>query len=414
MTPKSTPITPHCITESLQIPQVEDHKDLKKLSEENLKKISSKTGIDSGFIVDESFSEYSSDDESSQYEEFDGPLEENLGPELQERFQDLKKREETLKLDRQRNLLHTQLQHLKKNANILVIGPDNAGKTSLINSLAYMIKKKDGETAWRAAASYDLGKKYKFKSVPIWPEHRGHKTPRVTFYEAGGFSQIKEVEKAATLLQYTMEGRFQEGRITGLLQLFLLMNIQDITERYREDPEDPRVLANRKIDAIIHVTPANQKPDMALFKLIRMAVNKSKDPCIKKIPILTCVTSPHDYSTEETDCEPICPLADYDLGAFVRKSQEGHIRRNRSKQNLEANRSATVLDPASVREILYYRPAFDPLSDETDSSNIKPDQTIDQSLLTLFEESLRLATREQPRPFHKKICQNLVGYLRTR
>ena len=58
-----------------------------------------------------------------------------------------------------------------------------------------------------------------FQSVPIWPEHRGQKTPRVTFYEAGGFSQIKEVEKAATLLQYTMEGRFQEGRITGLLQL---------------------------------------------------------------------------------------------------------------------------------------------------------------------------------------------------
>ena len=79
MTPKSTPMTPHCITESLQIPQTEEHKDLKKLSEENLKKISSKTGIDSGFIVDESFSEYSSDDESSQYEEFDGPLEENLG-----------------------------------------------------------------------------------------------------------------------------------------------------------------------------------------------------------------------------------------------------------------------------------------------------------------------------------------------
>ena len=26
-----------------------------------------------------------------------------------------------------------------------------------------MIKKKDGEIAWRAAASYDLGKKYKFK-----------------------------------------------------------------------------------------------------------------------------------------------------------------------------------------------------------------------------------------------------------
>ena len=62
----------------------------------------------------------------------------NLGPELQERFQDLKKREETLKLDRQRNLLHTQLQHLKKNANILVIGPDNAGKS---NSLPFCCQK---------------------------------------------------------------------------------------------------------------------------------------------------------------------------------------------------------------------------------------------------------------------------------
>ena len=67
-----------------------------------------------------------------------------------------------------------------------------------------------------------------FQSVPIWPEHRGQKTPRVTFYEAGGFSQIKEVEKAATLLQYTMEGRFQEGRITGLLQLVRTFLIPDL------------------------------------------------------------------------------------------------------------------------------------------------------------------------------------------
>ena len=31
-----------------------------------------------------------------------------------------------------------------------------------------MIKKKDGETAWRAAASYDLGKKYKFKVIQFY------------------------------------------------------------------------------------------------------------------------------------------------------------------------------------------------------------------------------------------------------
>jgi len=59
---------------------------------------------------------------------------------------------------------------LKKNANILVIGPDNAGKTSLINSLDYMVRKKDGNQTWRSAASYDLGKKYKFKQEEVIAE----------------------------------------------------------------------------------------------------------------------------------------------------------------------------------------------------------------------------------------------------
>ena len=39
----------------------------------------------------------------------------------------------------------------------------NSGKTSLINSLAYMIRQKDGKNKWRTAADYDLGKRYKFK-----------------------------------------------------------------------------------------------------------------------------------------------------------------------------------------------------------------------------------------------------------
>ena len=52
----------------------------------------------------------------------------------------------------------------------------------------------------------------------MYPETRTTKVPRVTFYEAGGFSKIKEVEKAATILQYAMEGRL-EGRISSLLTL---------------------------------------------------------------------------------------------------------------------------------------------------------------------------------------------------
>ena len=59
------------------------------------------------------------------------------------------------------------------------------------------------------------------------------------------------------------------------------MNTNDITERYREDPNDPRVLEERRIDAIIHVTPADQPPNKALFNLITQAVNQSRDPRIR-------------------------------------------------------------------------------------------------------------------------------------
>ena len=59
------------------------------------------------------------------------------------------------------------------------------------------------------------------------------------------------------------------------------MNISDITERYREDPQDARVLADRKVDVIIHVASADQKPDMALFDLIKTAVTRSKDQAVK-------------------------------------------------------------------------------------------------------------------------------------
>jgi len=62
---------------------------------------------------------------------------------------------------------------------------------------------------------------------------------------------------------------------------FLLVNTNDITERYREDPNDPRVLEGRRIDAIIHVTPANHSPNKALFNLITQAINQSRDPRIR-------------------------------------------------------------------------------------------------------------------------------------
>jgi hypothetical protein len=291
-----------------------------------------------------------------------------------------------------------------------------------------MIRAKDGKNTWRSVANYDLGKRYKFKPNQLWPERRTPKTPRVTLYEAGGFSNINEKEKAATILQYAMEGRL-EGRITSLLQMFLLMNINDITNRYCEDPQDPRRLAELKIDAIIHVVSAREKPDMALFNLIKTAVNKSKDDAIKKIPILTCVTSPHDATADEM--VPVCPLAEYDLSAYVRRAPDGpssasgsgtgghNLRRNKSAADVITNNNtsggagggASSIEPAAVRQITYYRPAFDPLTDETDSTNITPNQTIDKSLLTLFEETLRLAGRKPQPKFGKAFMKALAKHL---
>ena len=137
---------------------------------------------------------------------------------------------------------------------------------------------------------------------------------------------------------------------------------------------------------------------------------------ISEMPILTCVTSPHDDVTE-----PVCPLADYDLGAYVKRSQEA-LRRNKSNTKLLASMahsmvsggasysnnannesSSSALEPASVRHIVYYRPSYDPFTDETDSTNIVPQQQLDQPLLTLFEETLRLAGRELHRPLAKTI-----------
>ena len=126
------------------------------------------------------------------------------------------------------------------------------------------------------------------------------------------------------------------------------------------------------------------------------------------IPILTVVTSPHDQPNES----PVCDLGAYDLGAYVKKHQDAAatagLRRNKSSSRLLGNNSAsdsvsvvTSLEPASVRPLTYYRPTYNPLTDETDSSNITPDQHIDQALLTLFEETLRLAGRKPTRPFGK-------------
>jgi hypothetical protein len=373
------------------------------------KKYESVTGTDSGIVGSlGSTSTWDESDLDESHESRDNILLE-LDPESKQKFEDLKKREHAQKLDRKRHLLITKLQHLRKCANVLVIGPQHAGKTSLINSMGYMIRKdEEGNHLWKTLAEYDLGKSFKYKPTQMWPlDKRSRVENNVTFYEAGGFEKVGDTDKAATILQYALEGRITA---CSLLQMFLLVNTNDITERYREDPNDPRVLEGRRIDAIIHVTPANESPNKALFSLITQAINQSRDPRIRKMPILTCVTTPHGAPH---DTSPVHELKDYDLGSFVRKSQDGgqaSMRRNHSLSRLSMGHPSpqplNLCEPATVRKMQYYAPEYDMLNDESDISSIVPTKEIDQSLLQLFEDTLRVAQREHP-----SIRKRFLGFI---
>jgi len=293
----------------------------------------------------------------------------------------------------------TKLQHLRKCVNVLVIGPDHAGKTSLINSLGFMISRDDkGNNVWKTLAEYDLGRSYKFKQTQMWPlDQRNKIANNVRFFETGGLEKVGDLDKAATILQYALEGRLTACH---LLQMFLLLNTNDITERYREDPADPRVLEERRIDAIIHVTPANQPPSQAIFKLISQALNQSKDQRIRKIPILSCVTQPHGDDV----ISPVYQLKDYDLGLHVRKNQEGSsssMRRNHSLSRLsmshhDGSTPVNLCEPVSVRKTVFYQPKYDMLNDESDLTSIRQCKEVDGPLLQLFEDTLRVAQREFP------------------
>jgi hypothetical protein len=326
-------------------------------------------------------------------------------------------RETEHKLKRRRNLLVTKLHHLRKDLNILVIGPDNAGKTSLINSLGYMINQDDkGNLKWRNFADYDLGRTFKYKAARVWPleKQKVRNSPQVapkknlTFYEASGLQKCGDVEKSSTILQY-----FLEGRITpGLLTLFLLMTTDDITARYCDLSTDPRVLESRRVHAIVHCTAADQPPNNDLIKLVQAAMAKSKDPRVKKMPILTCVTSPHG----EVKQVPVYETSSYDMSAQVRSNSvsgpSSGMRRNSSTGRLtgghKSSFSQNLCEPRVCREVTYYAPDYNPVTDESETDNIQPDNDINNGLLRLFDDILRVSQRDNTKGRGRRLVNMIV------
>jgi hypothetical protein len=98
---------------------------------------------------------------------------------------------------------------------------------------------------------------------------------------------------------------------------------------------------------------------------------------------------------------PVHDLKDYDLGAMIKKSQNGGdtmMRRNHSLSRLSMGHNSTatgnICEPAPVRICKFYQPDYDQLSDESDISSIKQIDEIDTGLLQLFDDTLRMAQRE--------------------
>lgn len=309
-------------------------------------------------------------------------------------------RENEHKLRRRRNLLVTKLHHLRKDLNILVIGPDNAGKTSLINSLGYMINQDEASNQkWRNFADYDLGKTFKYKEAQVWPldkkrsRHAAGQTPqrkKLTFFEASGLQKCGDLEKSATILQYILEGRIT----THLLQMFLLMTTEDITSRYCDLATDPP--ESLRVHAIVHCTAADQAPNKDLIKLVRTAMAQSNDPRVKKMPIMTCVTSPHTQPPVVPDFE----TSSYDMSSV---GSSGSLRRNSSTGRLTGGlksssySKANLCEPRVVRELTYYAPDYNPITDESETANIYPDKEVNTGLLQLFDDILRVSQRDNTR-----------------
>lgn len=130
------------------------------------------------------------------------------------------------------------------------------------------------------------------------------------------------------------------------------------------------------------------------------------------MPILTCVTTPQN--AVNNDASPVHELKDYDLGAFIRKTQDGghsSMRRNHSLSRLSMGHPSpsqplNLCEPATVRRTTFYQPEYDLLNDESDISSIKPTKEIDSQLLQLFEDTLRVAQREHP-----SIRKRFLGFI---
>jgi len=177
--------------------------------------------------------------------------------------------------ERFRKTIHNCFSHLHTNLNVLVIGGNNAGKSSLINSMNMALRQQ-----WYDCAKYQPGRCHLVDECVLFNDKKT--ASKVVFWDARGFEDIHEDEHASLIIRYILEGRIKPKCIPCVL----LMPKELIKKRYHRVEEPQR----RRIDVILYVSDITMKPSERLMNLMQMALNASKQSFIKQLPIISVCT----------------------------------------------------------------------------------------------------------------------------
>ena len=132
-----------------------------------------------------------------------------------------------------------------------------------------------------------------------------------------------------------------------------------------------------------------------------------------EMPILTCVTTPHG----EVNRVPVYETSSYDMSAQVRSNslsgQSSGMRRNSSTGRLTGGHkssfsAANLCEPRVCREVTYYAPDYNPVTDESETENIQPDNEINNGLLRLFDDILRVSQRDNSKGRGRRLVNMIV------
>jgi GTPase SAR1 family protein len=220
--------------------------------------------------------------------------------------------------------------------NVLVLGSNSSGKTSLINSMNMAYHQE-----WKDRARYCPGRAHVLQECVVFRNRsRGS---NVVFWDTRGFENIHEDSHAVLILRYILEGRIDPK----CLSCVLLMTKKMMKERYTE--KNPR----RRIDLVLFVSDLTQEPNRHLMDLVEQAISDSKRySSIRNVPILSVCTKA-DSVREIPCCEK---LNEYNLELLRYQRRHPNALDDLDLDQVVGRRPVIVIDN--------YWSEMDPVSDE--------------------------------------------------